>query len=171
MIATLTGVLLLVLLAGSPASAVTVTVEGFRNPYLAGMPEGTACCSGSRGTDSAPGQSPVGPIAVSPGDILTFTATGTVTNGTGCTPACTLDPPDGGAFFTSQTSGQAGTDSSNGIARVNAPVNALVGVFLDNNVPTASPAPGGLNFGGPGGTSFLSSCRLASSSPSSSATA
>jgi hypothetical protein len=159
MIATLIGALgalVFVVLSHSSAFAVTVNVEGFRNPYLAGMPEGTVCCAGIGGSDTAPAHSPVGPIAVSPGQIVTFTASGAVSNGTGCTPPCSVDPPDGGDFFTSQTSGQPGTDSSNGIARVNAPVNALVGVFLDNSQPNASAAPAGLDFSGPTGRSFPS---------------
>ena len=128
--------MLFVFLAVGPAFG--VTVEGFRNPYLAGMPFGTACCFG----DSAPAQSPVGAIAVAGGQVLTFSATGAVTNGS----AGTTDGPDGGEFFTSQQTGEPGTVSNNGIARMNAPVNALVGVFLDNNPPNTSGAPAGLDF-------------------------
>ncbi len=133
---TLAGTVLTVLLAVGPAFA--ITVEGFRNVYLSGMPSGTTCCFG----DSAPGQSPVGPIAVAGGQVLTFSATGAVSNG----PAGTTDGPDGGTFFTSQQTSLPGTDANHGIARMNAPVNALVGVFLDNTQPNNSATPNGLDF-------------------------
>jgi hypothetical protein len=42
---------------------------------------------------------------------------------------------------------------------MNAPVNALVGVFLDDGVPSASPAPPGLDFSDGGlGTAFAQLC-------------
>jgi hypothetical protein len=62
-------------------------------------------------------------------------------------------------FFTSPFSGLPGTDQGNGIARMNAPVNALVGVFLDDGVPNASAAPPGLDFSDGGlGTAFGQLC-------------
>src|SRR5262245_37460744 len=143
----MTAAVLMVFLGVCPAFG--ITVEGFRNPYLAGMPSGTACCFG----DSAPGQSPVGPIPVSGGQVLTFNVSGSVSNG----PLGTTDGPDGGVFFSSQQSGQPGTDSNNGIARMNAPVNALVGVFLNDSQPNTSGAPAGLDFSGSGlGMGFAS---------------
>jgi len=137
-------------------ASVQLTVRGTSNPYLAGMPDGSTCCI----TDSAPGQSPVEvPGGVAGGQVLTFTGvSGSVANGPACAPndrECSTNGPDGGSFFVSQQSHQAGTDSSNGIARMNAPLNALVGVFLDGNQPNSSGAPGGLDFSGAGlGTGF-----------------
>jgi hypothetical protein len=81
-------------------------------------------------------------IPLTPGSVLTFGVSGGVSN-EGIPPT---DSPDGGVFFTSPFSGLPGTDQGNGIARMNAPVNALVGVFLDDGVPSASPAPPGLDF-------------------------
>jgi hypothetical protein len=155
-LSTIAAAMLIVLFAVAPAFGATVgvTVPGTANPYLAGMPNGSTCCF----DDSAPAQSPAPvPIALSPGLVLTFTANGNVSNGPACTPSpeCSTNGPDGGAFFVSQQTGLPGTDSSNGIARMNAPLNALVGVFLDDNRPDVSPAPGGLDFGPSGlGTSF-----------------
>ena len=63
------------------------------------------------------------PLAL--GTVLTFSVSGSVNNEA----LPPTDPPDGGAFFTSPLSGLPGTDEGNGIARINAPVNALVGVF------------------------------------------
>ena len=96
--------------ASDPASG--ETVPGASNPYLAGMPNGSTCCSG----DSVPAQSP------------------TLT-------------PDGGFIFT--------TASTNGISGATWLATALVGVFLDDNLPTSSPAPADLDFSPSGtGTNF-----------------
>ena len=117
------------------------TVPGTSNPYLAGMPNGSTCCSG----DSAPAQSPVqvGSITVTPGATVTFTASGGVDFAGGAP----TSGPDGGFVFT--------TASSDGISGATWPVNALVGVFLDDALPTSTPAPADLDFGPTGiGTSF-----------------
>jgi hypothetical protein len=146
--------------ASSPAFAETVftTVSGKASPYLAGMPPGSTCClNESPPNDTAPEESPVQVfgIPLSPGTVLTFSVSGGVSN-EGLPPT---DPPDGGVFFTSPFSGLPGTDQGNGIARMNAPVNALVGVFLDDGVPSASPAPPGLDFSDGGlGTAFGQLC-------------
>ena len=117
-------------------------VPGTSNPYLSGMPNGSTCCSG----DSAPAQSPVPVtgIAITPGTLLTFSATGSVTFDSSTPPSM---PPDGGSIFT--------TVSTNGISGGTWPENSLVAVFLDSSQPDASPAPAALNFSGAGvGTSF-----------------
>ena len=133
---------LLVALVGAPALAqVTVNVPATSDPYLAGMPNGSTCCSG----DSAPAQSPVPVtgIAVTPGTILTFSASGAIHFEPG-----PLSPtPDGSFTFT--------TVATNGISGATWPVDALVGVFLDGNLPTATATPPALDFGSTGlGTSF-----------------
>jgi hypothetical protein len=93
----------------------------------------------------APEESPVQVLGIPliPGTVLTFSVSGGVSN------QATVPPtniPDGDAFFTSPFSGLPGTDEGNGIARMNAPVNALVGVFLDDGMPNNSPTPPGLDF-------------------------
>ena len=117
-----------------------VTVPGSSNPYLAGMPNGSTCCSG----DSAPAQSPVlvSGLTLVAGTSLTFTATGGVDN-TGATPTLT---PDGGSVIS--------TSSSNGISGATWPINALVGVFLDASAPNGSAAPASANFSTTSFTSF-----------------
>jgi hypothetical protein len=116
------------------------SVPGSSNPYLSGMPDGSTCCSG----DSAPAQSPVQVTGLTlvPGSGLTFSATGGV-NFDGGTPT---SGPDGSFFFA--------TVSSNGISGATWPVNALVGVFLDDSLPTSSAAPASLDFSAGAGTGF-----------------
>ena len=126
---------------GVPVFAqVVVSVPGSSNPYLSGLPSGTTCCSG----DSAPAQSPVQVtgLTLTPGSTLTFSATGGV-DFAGGTPTA---GPDGGFVFS--------TVSSDGISGATWPVNALVGVFLDNSLPTSSAAPADLNFSTGAGTGF-----------------
>ena len=121
-------------------NAVTI-VPGNSDPYLAGMPNGTLCCTG----DSAPAQSPVQVtgLTLASGTVLTFTVTGSVNNGVGPP----TDPPDGGALI--------GAPANDGIAGINAPLNSLVGVFLDNSQPDSTAAPATLDFSPGGlGTSF-----------------
>ena len=118
------------LLLNAPVFAQTI-VPGSANPFLAGMPIGTTCCSG----DSAPAQSPVlAPGTLTPGTSLTFVVTGSVDH-TGATP--TLSPDGSGLFSTS---------SNNGIAGANWPIDALVGVFLDASQPDLSATPSTLDF-------------------------
>lgn len=119
-----------------------LSVPGTSNPYLAGMPNGSTCCSG----DTAPAQSPVQvtSIAVTPGTRLAFSATGSVTFDSSMPPS---QPPDGGTIFT--------TASSNGIAGGTWPENTLLGVFLDASAPNTTAAPGALDFSPSGlGTGF-----------------
>jgi hypothetical protein len=132
---------LVTLLAGAAFAQTVVSVPGTSNPYLAGMPNGSTCCSG----DSAPAQSPVQVtgVPIAPGTLLTFFATGSVS----FDPTPPTLPPDGGFIFT--------TSSTNGISGATWPTNTLVGVFLDGNPPNTSAAPADLDFGPTGiGTAF-----------------
>jgi len=127
------------------ASAAATTVPGSANPKLAGMSDGTAAGGG----DSAPGQSPVlfTEFAISAGQLLQFVATGETDH---CGGGCAGGTPDGTAIW------QNGAE--NGISGINAPINALLGVFLGTDQPSllaAAPAP--LDFGADGlGTNFTS---------------
>jgi hypothetical protein len=129
---------------GAPvlAQVVIPSVPGTANPYLSGMPNGSTCCGG----DSVPGQSPVlvTGITLVPGSTVTFIVSGSVN----FVPGPSGNPPDGGAV--------AATPANNGISGASWPANALVGAFLDNSLPTATPAPVDLNFSTPGSTSFPS---------------
>jgi hypothetical protein len=147
-LATVASAMLAIGFAAVPVYAqVAVQVPGSANLYLAGMPPGSACCGGT-GTppDTAPQQSPVQVgIQLVPGAALTFSASGSVSNATGVPPT---QPPDGGDFIPGGVDGRVdpGTPSANNIAAVNAPLNSLVGVFLNDSVPTSSPTPPALNF-------------------------
>lgn len=118
---------------------VTVNVPGTSNMWLAGMPDGT-----TSGGDSAPAHSPV---LVNGADFgagfLTFSnVSGGVNDEPGCLPdtgsGCSI--PDGSAFFNHFPG------AMNGMSDVRAPINALIGVFLDDSQPASSPAPATLNF-------------------------
>jgi PEP-CTERM motif len=117
-----------------PGFANALLVPGTSDPWLAGMPDGSSASLG----DTAPAQSPVllPGLNLGLGGFLTFAATGSVSNG----PCCAFELPDGGTF-TPHTTGD-----ENGIANVTAPVNSLVGVFLDDSQPDGSLAPSTLDF-------------------------
>ena len=119
----------------SPAKAATVSfvVPGTANPYLAGLPAGSSASSG----DSAPANSPVlvTGLAVADGATFTFSATGQVSLGTGLGP-----DPDGASPIN-----HTGTPE-NGFSDVTMPRVSLLGVFLDDMLPTATPAPAALDF-------------------------
>jgi hypothetical protein len=124
------------------AQAVSVSVPGTANPYLAGMPDGSTAPP-----DQAPYQSPVEVRGLNPsaGGALTFTgATGGVSN----TPTCdgtNCSSIDGnvynGVLFYDHEA-----DSQNGMSDIRAPINSLVGVFLTNSVPNLLPPPPKLDF-------------------------
>lgn len=117
--------------SGTPPPAGSITVPGTADPFLAGMPDGSA----AKG-DSAPAQSPVlvTGVTFSPGQALSFTATGS-TDYNGSTPTTT---PDGSFTYPS--------GAENGIAGTIYPVNALVGVFLNDNRPDSTAAPPDTDF-------------------------
>ena len=128
------GVVLISLSIASGVQAVNVTVPGTSNAWLAGMPNGSTASFG----DVAPAQSPVQVLGLSliSGQTLNFSASGGVSND----PSFFLDGPDGGSFLSHLTG------SENGISDIIAPINALIGVFLDNSQPDSTPAPAPLDF-------------------------
>jgi hypothetical protein len=140
----LTGFALLVT-AGALSAATIISVPGTSDMWLAGMPNGSTAST----NDSAPGQSPVlvTGIPIIPGTFLHFDpVVGAVSNG----PCCALVGADGGAMYSHLAGAQ------NGIADVTAPINALMGVFLDANQPDSSPAPAALNFSTGSGINYTS---------------
>ncbi|MFN9461817.1 MAG: PEP-CTERM sorting domain-containing protein [Planctomycetota bacterium] len=116
-------------------ATVSVFVPGSANPYLAGMPNGTTAPGG----DSAPGQSPllVNGLNISQANYLSFSATGSASYN-----SSSYYGPDGGLFYGSFFS----RGSENGISGLRVTVSSLIGVFLDSQLPTTSPAPSDLNF-------------------------
>lgn len=135
----LSGLIFLILSMGLTgfAHAVSVSIPGTANPYLAGMSDGSTAPP----DDSAPLQSPVevSGLKLDGGGILKFTgASGGVSRAPGCVNDC--NPLDGNEFW-DHTSG-----SQNGISDIRAPIESLVGVFLTDSAPNLSAPPTKLNF-------------------------
>lgn len=115
------------------AYADTVTVAATDVIYAAGTQSGLAVPPPVGGT------LPV-PISVTPGDTLTFSASGTISLDGGISHA---DPDGVGTFERVATSSNTGSGSISGIT---APLSGyLVGVFLAAGGPSG-PAPAALNF-------------------------
>ena len=129
-------------LAARGASSTDVVVPGSANPYLSGIPAGGTAVNGDTAgdpTSTDPNvrlQSPVlvQGLTMPPGSVLTFSGTGAVDFG-GNDPTGT---PDGAS---SQVHA-----AENGIAGVNYPLNALVGVFLGDANPSLTDPPADLDF-------------------------
>ena len=124
------------------AQAVSISVPGSSNPYLAGMPDGSTAPP-----DAAPSQSPpeVTGLNFSAGGILTFSgATGGVSNTPSCvdTNCSSID----GNVYNGSLFYDHGSGAENGISDIRAPINSLVGVFLTDSVPNLLPSPSKLDF-------------------------
>ncbi len=128
-------------LSGS-ASSFTTRVDGAMNLYLAGMPSGFYGGPTVSGTAPTNAPSQVRGITLTPGAVLTFSASGSTAD----------DPvninqnwtPDG------QPGGNRTNDSGylNGMSQLNTQQGSLVGVFLDANAPTTGGTPSSLNMTG-----------------------
>jgi hypothetical protein len=116
-------------------NSVNVNVPGTSNPYLAGMPNGTTA---SGAVDIAPAQSPVlVPIALlSGGWIEASNVTGSVNYASGLP----LVGPEGSDVCSHSVGAEHGKSN------VIAPCNSLIGVFLDNDIPTGKVPPDELDF-------------------------
>lgn len=103
------------------------SVPGSANIWLAGHPDGTTAAN----TDSAPAASPLlAPITPVPGKDVVFEVSGGTHNGP-IGPGST--GPEGGGGITHE--------AENSIAELKAPINALVGVFLDADAPSGDAPP------------------------------
>jgi hypothetical protein len=116
----------------------TYTVSGQHDPWLAGMPAGSTASY----NDVAPAQGPP-VINLPPGasGFLTFTGvSGSVAHGGNA-----ANGPEGNAtgIYTHGADSPGGPTpgAENGIADIAAPINGLVGVFLDASQPSLSAAP------------------------------
>ncbi|GCL46217.1 hypothetical protein NIES3787_19090 [Microcystis aeruginosa NIES-3787] len=127
------GVILISLSIATGVQALTITVPGQSNLWLAGMPNGTTLAG-----DNAPTHSPVQVgLSLIPGQTLNFSATGAVNNDPPPPPPGAT--PDGGVLIS--------WGPNYGISQIlNAPLNSLLGVFLDDTQPDSTPAPAALNF-------------------------
>jgi hypothetical protein len=115
---------------GNPKSQDTVVVPGTADIWLAGQPDGSMLPYVDGSADTAPASSPVD-VPVVGGSTLTFLASG----GTSYTGGlCVGSSPDGGCTVLLSSLGPA-----NGLSSLAAPMNALLGVFLDDSVPSGQP--------------------------------
>ena len=118
------------------STSATVSVPGTADVWLAGMPSGTtASC-----WDSTSSASPVMAMNVTPGAVMTFSATG-LTNDNGST---AILGADGASYNTTHMAGSPDGNYNglqNGIQTLTAPQNALIGVFLTNAAPNTQTPP------------------------------
>jgi hypothetical protein len=112
----------------------SVVVPGTSDPWLAGMPPGATASF----NDFAPAQSPilVLGIPIIPGQAITWAATGIVGH-----PADPAGPDGASAVIYGHAGG-----SENGISDIVAPIDSLIGVFINDGAPDGSPAPSSLDF-------------------------
>lgn len=122
---------------GGTSNSATATVTGKANVWFAGLPS-TATCAKGGSVDTAtncPAVQFTG-FNVTSGASLQFSATGTLSN----VPSGGNTPDGGGS------SGNNQTNNLGGKSNATLPINALVGVFLSDDDPTATAAPPDLNF-------------------------
>ena len=120
------------------AASNTVSVPSTADIWLAGQPNTTVLQGVYASFDVAPANSPVlasTGLNLTAGSYLTFAASGVTSYST-----CTGASPDGGGGCGTYT-----TASYFGISTYRGPVNSLVGVFVNSNVPGGT-APSGLDF-------------------------
>lgn len=144
-----------------PAVHVDQSILATSNPFLAGMPKGTLASAtnpSSRkipdvaGSGADPKNSPQAvSMNINEGDALTFDSiSGTARHD----PNLPYFDPDGELVdigHNNLTTNYSNNYSSsytneNGIADMKAPINTLVGVFLDDTTPSGSAAPANLDF-------------------------
>jgi hypothetical protein len=136
---------------GNLKSQDTVVVPGTADIWLAGQPNGSMLPDGSGGGDTAPADSPVD-VPVVGGGTLTLSASG----GTSYTGGlCVGSSPDGGCTVLLSSQGPA-----NGLSNLAAPMNALIGVFLDASFPAGQPPA---SFDASGSNDFATLVPLAAS--------
>lgn len=132
---------------GTPPPDGSITVAGTSNLWLAGALPGTTASAGQDTlANAAPFQVPN--LILIPGQTLTFSATGNVSND----PANPVTVgPDGGPYLGFSIYKH---EKENGIADLTAPINSLVGVFLDDSTPNPLTAPDGYDLSQPPGTDY-----------------
>jgi Flp pilus assembly protein TadG len=129
---------------------ISPTVKAMGSPWLAGMPTGsTVAASGGNPTPAkAPANSPaqITDLPINPGSHLYFRNT---SGSTSYEDAGTFGP-DGNTDFLVQQ------DPVNGINSTKAPLNALVGIFLDDRTPSSWSMNGSLDFSTTSSRNFTS---------------
>lgn len=145
-----------------PPLDVDQNISAQANPFLSGMPAGSIASrinpAGDpdyAGTATNPLQSPTAVnIPITDGEILNFDSiTGTAAHD----PTLAYVDPDGdlseqighnnvSTVFNNNYAPNADMYSENGIGNAWIPINAVVGVFLDDTQPNSSPAPTSLDY-------------------------
>jgi hypothetical protein len=128
-----------VVYASNTNNAVSFWVPGNANPWLAGMSYGSI--AGDK-YDVAPDQSPVlvTGVPVTSGTIFIFSVVGEIAQDS-TSQLCATGADGGIKYIVSRTPGP-----ENGIANIKAPIDALIGVFLDDSDPSNFPPPVALDF-------------------------
>jgi Flp pilus assembly protein TadG len=145
----------------TPGASVTMNVPATSNPFLAGQPAGVSASNGNPHNDPDwSNGSPNPPSNL--GGVHVEASPPQVSNSIPITPgnSMTFDGINGGAnndyTFTNLYTADGDTTNlatntvgnEHGIANMTAPINCLVGLFLDNNVPgaTGETVPSNLDF-------------------------
>jgi hypothetical protein len=131
-------------------SVAEVVVTGIANPYLAGMPDGTD----AGWSDVAPQYSPilVSDITLQAGGWVEFSNVSGAVNNVPWGPGF---PPDGDTTAIVHHSDGGGINGPQfSKSDIITPINSLLGVFLDDAVPSGS-APGTLDFTSPPARDFV----------------
>lgn len=119
--------------------AATVSVSAGANPWLAGMPSPSTASLGDVCSKHRPAE--LTAFTLTPGGVLRFSAEGLTDH---CDDgACGLASAEGDAI---EGTYSHVTGAENGIANLLAPIDALIGVFLDAIRPDLGLAPGALDF-------------------------
>lgn len=147
-----------------PPINVNQNVLATSNPFLAGMPNGSIASKTNphNNPDYAPAASPTAiGMPIVGGQALTFDS---IAGNAAHDPGLSAYNPDGNAGdighnnVTTSGSNSYGPTfyNENGIADVKAPINALVGVFLDDSTPTTTSTPENLDFSSESSRNFNS---------------
>jgi hypothetical protein len=128
------------LISAAPAFAGTVNVDSTTDIWLAGQPNGSTA-TGFFGTDTAPDNSPV-LLAAAGGTTFTFLATGSTS-----VDGVNFGGPDGAAAYPDETT--FGVGPANGIGTYKGPADALIGVFLNDDLSSGTGGPASLDFTDP----------------------
>lgn len=138
----------------SPAVDVVTNVPATSNPWLAGMPAGTIANPGNphNNPDKAPANNPqiANGLPLIAGQALSFDS---IDGGANNFSSTTLYTPDGNTDWIVSNFGGAEHGKSN----LTAPINSVIGLFLDDNVPTTEGAtPADLDFSTQSARNFAS---------------
>jgi len=123
-------------------AGVDFTVKATSNPWLSGMPDGSVANpkNPAKKPDYSPQANPtlLSGIPLNEGTMLTFDG---VNGGANNMPSSQKFDADGNTRSIANNKHSPQKGSENGIADVRAPFNSLIGIFMDDDVPTKTAAP------------------------------